>query len=67
MQRYSVHFVSDDALPAEVDFTFARQEGRTFLFIRQSSINVATGCCDVLARAWATWQSAEFQETACAV
>lgn len=53
--RYQVRFVSDEALP-EVDWAFARVGATTYLFVRQSAVDVHTGECDVLTRAWETWQ-----------
>lgn len=55
--RYQVRFVSDDALPAGVEYAFARVAGATFLFIRESCINRTTGRCDGLTRAWEAWQA----------
>lgn len=57
--RYHVRFVSDHSLPAEVTWAFAQQAGETYLFVKQSAIDVDTGRCDALSRAWAVWQDAE--------
>lgn len=53
--RYQVRFVEDAALP-EVEWAFARVDGVTYLFIRQSAIDTHTGECAALTRAWETWQ-----------
>lgn len=62
--QYQVRFVADDALPAEVEWAFARQAGDTYLFVKQSAIDVTTGRCDALTRAWEVWQAAEAQDAA---
>ena len=56
MQRYQVRFVDDTALPEGVAWTFARQAGRTYLFVKESAIDTTTGQCDALTRAWECWQ-----------
>lgn len=68
--RYQVRFVSDHSLPRGVEWAFARQAGDTFLFVRQSAINVGSGRCDALTRAWEAWEAAglvELQQPAHAV
>lgn len=59
--QYQVRFVSDSALPGEVDWVFARQPGETYLFVKQSAVDVSTGRCDALTRAWEVWQDMEAQ------
>ena len=54
--RYQVRFVSDHSLPEGVAWAFARQAGETYLFVKQSTINARTGCCDALDRAWTAWE-----------
>lgn len=56
---YQVWFVEDVELPGEVDFAFVRQPGETRLFVKRSAIEAVSGRCDVLSRAWETWQAAE--------
>lgn len=56
--RYQVEFVSDDSLPAGVEWAFARTLGETYLFVKKSAIaDVKNGSGDVLCRAWAAWQA----------
>jgi len=55
--RYQVRFVPDHSLPTGVEWAFARTSGETFLFVKRSAIDDATGRCDALTRAWAAWQS----------
>lgn len=62
--RYQVRFVSDHSLPAEITWAFAQQAGETYLFVKQSAIDAATGRCDALSRAWAVWQCAEARSLA---
>lgn len=59
MQRYQVRFVEDDSLPTGVAWTFARQGGQTYLFVKESAIAAMTGECDALTRAWECWQKVE--------
>lgn len=61
--RYQVRFVSDIALPEGVEYAFASQRGETYLFVKQSAIDIATGRCDALSRAWETWQGAQRQSS----
>lgn len=60
--RYQVSFVEDGALPRDVEFTFVRVSGQTFLFIKRSAIDARTGRCDALTRAWGIWQAASSVE-----
>ena len=60
--RYLVTFVSDAALPAGMAWAFARQAGSTYLFVKQSSIDVTTGRCDALTDAWEAWQRVERED-----
>ena len=54
---YHVRLVEDAALPEGVAWTFARQGGQTYLFVKRSA--VGHGECDALTRAWECWQSME--------
>ena|SRR5690349_1689006 len=54
--KYQVVFVDDSSLPVGVEWTFARQTGQTYLFVKQSAIDASTGECPALSRAWACWQ-----------
>lgn len=60
---YQVRFVSEDALPAGVDYAFARQAGSTYLFVKASAVGHPSGRCDALTRAWECWQAAEAQSS----
>lgn len=62
--HYQVRFVSDHSLPAGVTWVFARLAGETILFIKQSAIDVTSGHCDALTRAWAAWEAAEARSVA---
>jgi hypothetical protein len=57
--RYQVEFVSDDSLPAGVEWVFARTLGETYLFVKRSAIDHARDGHgdDVLCRAWTAWQA----------
>jgi hypothetical protein len=56
--RYQVEFVSDDSLPAGVEWAFARTLGETYLFVKRSAIEATQeGRDDVLCRAWTAWQA----------
>lgn len=57
--EYQVRFVGDAAMPEGVEWAIARQAGETYLFVKCSAIGSATGRCDVLTRAWESWQAAE--------
>lgn len=59
MQRYQVRFVDDTSLPEGVEWIFARQEGSTYLFVKESAIDTTTGQCEALTRAWECWQKVE--------
>lgn len=61
--RYQVRFVKDSELPSEVEYVFARTPDETYLFVKRSAIDPASGACPALARAWATWQAAETYAT----
>jgi hypothetical protein len=60
---YQVRFVEDAALPSEVEFAFVRVADATYLFVKESAIDVTTSECPALARAWETWQKAETYAT----
>lgn len=62
--RYQVRFVENAAMPTDVEWAFARQAEDTFLFVKESAIDVTTGRCDALSRAWQVWQDAEAQSIA---
>lgn len=55
--RYQVRFVDDGALPSTVEWAFARTAGETYLFVKHSAIDAATGRCEALTRAWEAWQA----------
>lgn len=61
--RYQVRFVADASLPEGVEWSFARQAGTTYFFVKQSAIDTTTGRCDALARAWEVWESTEAEST----
>jgi hypothetical protein len=52
---YQVRFVSDHSLPEGVPWVFATQAGATYLFVKWSAIDRATGHCVALDRARAAW------------
>lgn len=58
---YQVRFVQDSGLPEGVEWAFARTSDDTYLFVKQSAIDVSTGRCDALTRAWEAWQCVEVQ------
>ena len=55
--RYQVRFVGDDQLPSEVEYVFVCIDGQTYLFVKGSAVDPATGRCDALTRAWSTWEA----------
>jgi F0F1-type ATP synthase epsilon subunit len=57
--RYQVRFVSDTALPEGVEYAFARQGNETYLFVKRGAVDVTSGRCDALTRAWERWEDAD--------
>lgn len=65
--QYEVRFVQDSELPSEVDYAFARVDGRTYLFMKRSVVIHGPGECRALTRSFTTWeqsQSVELKELA---
>lgn len=59
--HYQVRFVEESALPAGVDYAFARTGGRTYLFMKQSAMADAGpgDVCGALTRSFTTWERAQ--------
>lgn len=57
--QYQVRFVENSALPEANEWAFLRTPVTTYLFVKQSAIDAATGRCDALTRAWEVWQESE--------
>lgn len=59
--RYQVRFVDDGSLPIDTEWAIARVSGETYLFVKESAINHATGQCEALTHAWEAWQKMSVQ------
>lgn len=62
---YQVCVVENTAIPADHDWIFATQRGKTYLFVRESVIT--PGPCDALARAREVWEAAKAQSSSLGV
>lgn len=59
--QYQVRFVEDEELPDDYGWALVHSDGTAYLFIKQSAIDVDTGRCDALTRAWEVWSAASVE------
>ena len=60
--QYQVRFVPDHSLPEGVRWAYARQAGETYLFVKQSTIDLATGRCDAITEAWNAYEASPLRD-----
>jgi hypothetical protein len=54
--RYQVRFIEDASLPDGVEWAFVRTTRETYLFVKESAIDPASGCCDAMTAAWNAYE-----------